>query len=72
MTIPAVRLGDVVEIKGGGTPPKSNPDFWNGDIPWVSPKDMKFWEITDAADKITQSAIKAARQTSSLQTPSCL
>ncbi|MCW1408482.1 restriction endonuclease subunit S [Rhizobium sp. 1AS11] len=60
MTIPAVRLGDVVEIKGGGTPSKSIPDFWNGDIPWVSPKDMKSWEITDAAEKITHSAVKGS------------
>lgn len=26
---------------GGGTPSRDNLAFWNGDIPWVSPKDMK-------------------------------
>jgi type I restriction enzyme S subunit len=50
-------LGDVVEIKGGGTPSKANPDFWKGDIPWVSPKDMKRWEIAEAEDTITLDAI---------------
>jgi type I restriction enzyme S subunit len=52
-----VALGEVVEIKGGGTPSKANAAFWNGDIPWVSPKDMKTWEIRDAEDKITREAI---------------
>ncbi|MGN6584945.1 MAG: restriction endonuclease subunit S [Rhizobiaceae bacterium] len=53
-----VALGDVVDIKGGGTPSKANAAFWGGDIPWVSPKDMKRWEIEDAEDKITVEAIK--------------
>lgn len=55
-----VALGDVVEVKGGGTPSKANPAFWNGDIPWVSPKDMKCWNIEDAEDKITADAIKGS------------
>jgi type I restriction enzyme S subunit len=55
-----VTLGDVVEIKGGGTPSKANSAYWNGDIPWVSPKDMKFWDIEDAIDKITSDAIKGS------------
>ncbi|PAQ11708.1 restriction endonuclease subunit S [Mesorhizobium temperatum] len=60
MTVPLVALGDVVEIKGGGTPSKANPAFWNGEIPWVSPKDMKRWEIDSAEDQITSEAIKAS------------
>jgi type I restriction enzyme, S subunit len=55
-----IRLGDVVEIKGGGTPSTTNPAFWNGDIPWVSPKDMKSWVIADAQDKITAEAVDAS------------
>lgn len=52
-----VPLGEIVTIRGGGTPSKANPDFWDGDIPWVSPKDMKQWEICDAEDKITIDAV---------------
>ncbi|MEN3234187.1 restriction endonuclease subunit S [Methylobacterium ajmalii] len=55
--IPTAALGDIVSIKGGGTPSKSKPEFWNGDIPWVSPKDMKSWEINGAEEKITEAAI---------------
>lgn len=57
MSVPLTQLGDVVEIKGGGTPSKANPAFWDGDIPWVSPKDMKRWEIDSAEDRITSEAI---------------
>ncbi|WP_128916155.1 restriction endonuclease subunit S [Bradyrhizobium nanningense] len=58
MSLATVALGEIVEIRGGGTPSKSNPAFWNGDIPWVSPKDMKRWDIDDAEDKITSEAIE--------------
>ncbi|WP_216636480.1 restriction endonuclease subunit S [Endozoicomonas ascidiicola] len=42
---------------GGGTPSKERLDFWNGNIPWVSPKDMKVDYIEDAQDKITHQAV---------------
>jgi len=54
---PRQKLGSVVSVLGGGTPSKSNPMFWNGSIPWVSPKDMKSRDIYDAADHITDEAI---------------
>jgi type I restriction enzyme S subunit len=58
-----VALGDVVEIKGGGTPSKSNAAFYTGDIPWVTPKDMKVWDITTSIDKITADAISESTTT---------
>jgi type I restriction enzyme S subunit len=51
-------LGYSVRIVSGSTPSKENPAFWNGDIPWVSPKDMKQWEIVDSEDHITQEAVR--------------
>lgn len=45
-------------FSGGGTPSKENLEYWNGSIPWVSPKDMKSFWITDSEDKITEQAIK--------------
>lgn len=35
-----VKVSDVVEIIGGGTPKTTNPEFWNGDIPWLSIEDF--------------------------------
>lgn len=41
----------------GSTPAKDNPDYWNGEIPWVSSKDMKSDYLLDSEDHITQKAI---------------
>lgn len=43
---------------GGGTPDRSNPRYWtNGEVPWVSPKDIKTFEIRTAVDHITEEAV---------------
>ena len=54
---PVVRLSDVAVLSSGGTPSKAKAEFWDGDIPWISPKDMKFHHITDAEDKISRVAV---------------
>ena len=41
----------------GSTPSKDNPDYWDGDIPWVSSKDMKTDYLIDSEDHITQQAV---------------
>lgn len=52
------RLGDLGKWSGGGTPSKSNPVFWErGDVPWVSPKDMKSKKILDTEDHVTEAAV---------------
>ncbi|MCR9050696.1 MAG: restriction endonuclease subunit S [Phaeodactylibacter xiamenensis] len=53
-----VELVDHVKILGGGTPSKKNKSFYTGEIPWVSPKDMKSLFIDSSIDKITNEAIK--------------
>ncbi|MGA2499633.1 MAG: restriction endonuclease subunit S, partial [Tepidisphaeraceae bacterium] len=53
---PIRPLTDVVSIRGGGTPSKSDPFYWNGTIPWVTPKDMKVREIAGAIDHISERA----------------
>jgi type I restriction enzyme S subunit len=34
------KFGDIAQIIGGGTPSTSNPNNWNGDIPWLTPRDL--------------------------------
>lgn len=51
------KLKHVVRFFGGGTPDKSNLDYWTGTIPWVSPKDMKSDHIDDAEDHISEDAV---------------
>jgi restriction endonuclease S subunit len=53
------RLGEVCEFLSGGTPPKVDEEFWSGNIPWISPKDMKTDKIVDSINHISMRAIEA-------------
>lgn len=56
--VPLAQLG---RWSGGGTPSKSNLQFWTADgIPWVSPKDMKRPIIYDTEDHITAEAVNSS------------
>ena len=52
------KFSDFGEWMGGGTPSKEVPSYWNGPIPWVSPKDMKTNVIRSAIDGITEAAVE--------------
>jgi type I restriction enzyme S subunit len=53
------KLKHLSRIVGGGTPSKDDITYWfEGDVPWVSPKDMKRREIFDTEDYITEQAVK--------------
>ncbi len=49
-TIPAewevARLGDVADFQQGGTPRKSQPEYWDGDIPFVTGADLRDFRIS--------------------------
>ena len=48
-------------FRGGATPDKSRDDFWDGDIPWVSPKDMWMRSlIGDSEDHVTHEALSGS------------
>lgn len=53
-------LKHLASFVGGGTPSRDEPTYWNGSIPWVSPKDMKSEVIRDTEDHITVGAISAS------------
>ncbi len=57
---PTKTLGEVCQLRGGGTPSKAIERYWRGDIPWVSPKDMKFEVVSDSIDYISQEAIESS------------
>lgn len=52
------KLGEICNFVGGGTPSKNNPDFWNGDIPWASIKDIKGQYLNRTSDYITDVGLK--------------
>lgn len=54
---PIVPLGKHFSTSSGGTPSKDEASYWVGDIPWVSPKDMKSDVIVDTEDHISDAAV---------------
>ncbi|MFH7588029.1 restriction endonuclease subunit S [Oceanimonas smirnovii] len=55
-----LSLEDLGTFSGGGTPSKSKSEFWNGEILWVTPKDMKSPMITDSELKITKEGVSGS------------
>ena len=51
------KLRDLVHVSGGKTPSMNNSLYWNGDIVWLSSKDMKSNRIHDSELKITTLAL---------------
>jgi type I restriction enzyme S subunit len=51
------RIGNLGAWGGGGTPRKSKREFWEGQIPWISPKDMGRPIIDRTEDYITSQAV---------------
>ena len=55
---PVDHLGNLVRFVGGGTPSKRLATYWDGKIPWVSPKDMKPNQIEKSTLSITEEALR--------------
>ena len=53
------EVGTVGNWFSGTTPSLSVDEYWSGDIPWVSPKDMKTLRMRDSIDHITANAVRA-------------
>ena len=51
-------LGSLASFVSGATPPKSVEAFWQGGVPWVSPKDMKTDFLSDSQDHVSEAAVQ--------------
>lgn len=51
-------LGEIARITSGGTPDRSKPEYWGGDVPWVTTGEIQFNTITATAEKITDSGLQ--------------
>lgn len=49
-----VKLGEIFEIGSGGTPSKKNPEYYNGNIPWIKTGDLKEKYLYKSEDYITE------------------
>jgi type I restriction enzyme S subunit len=54
------KLGDVIEIIGGGTPKTSIAEYWNGNIPWLSVVDFNSGKkyVSKTEKTITEEGLK--------------
>jgi len=53
-----IPLGELVTIRGGGTPSRTVPEYWNGNIRWATVKDFKSTELAETQESITPAGIR--------------
>lgn len=56
-------VGDIFEIVGGSTPRTDNPDYWGGDIPWLTPDDLSQHNgifVGEGRRSITEAGLKSS------------
>jgi type I restriction enzyme S subunit len=53
-----IPLGTMVRFGSGGTPSTENERYWNGSVPWISPKDMKASRIQDSINRLTDLGVE--------------
>ncbi|WP_029142668.1 restriction endonuclease subunit S [Heyndrickxia coagulans] len=52
-----VRLGDVFTITSGGTPKRTIPEYYEGNIPWIKTGEIKWNAINESEEQITPEAV---------------
>ncbi|MFR9854322.1 restriction endonuclease subunit S [Corynebacterium striatum] len=57
-SVPGVKLSELGTFRGGMTPSKKNPEFWGGDVYWFTTKDLKFGEVDESEERITDHALE--------------
>lgn len=58
-----VRVSDVAQVIGGGTPKTFHGPYWDGDIPWITPKDLSDRPALYTAEgsrSITEAGVKGS------------
>jgi type I restriction enzyme S subunit len=55
-----IKLGDITDIKTGGTPSRKEDSFWGGDIHWMSSGEVWKKRVLDTEEKITEAALSGS------------
>jgi len=61
MTWATKKLAEVAQIVNGGTPNTNRPEYWNGEILWLTPRELANFHdigIVDTERKISKSGLK--------------
>src|SRR5215210_7507635 len=56
-----VALGEIADLIGGGTPSREHPEYFTGDIVWLTPTEIprnRVTVVSDSREKITQEGLK--------------
>ena len=62
MSWPVATVGEVCEVVSGATPRTGEPEFWGGNVPWVTPKDLSELgqkHLSDTPRKITKAGLES-------------
>ena len=61
-----VKLGDICEIVGGSTPKSNVPEYWDGDVKWITPAELNedAYVLYDSVRKITELGVHKTGLTS--------
>lgn len=51
------KIDKIASVTSGGTPSRANPEYWNGDIPWVTTSLVDFNVIHSAEEFITKEGV---------------
>jgi len=61
-----VKLGDICEIVGGSTPKSNVPEYWDGNVKWITPAELNedSYVLCDSVRKITELGVQKTGLTS--------
>ncbi|MGI9860450.1 restriction endonuclease subunit S [Moorella naiadis] len=64
MKWPMLQLDKLASVSGGSTPKRNRSEYWDGDIPWVTPTDLPLpgsgiADVYDTADHITETGLRS-------------
>lgn len=51
------RIKFITRVGNGSTPSRENPEYWNGDYPWLNSGVVNLREVTEASDFVTDLAL---------------
>ncbi len=66
MSYSLVEIAEICEIVNGSTPSRKDPEYWNGDINWFTPKDLGSLEskyVSESPEKITEKGYESCSTT---------
>ena len=64
------KIGEISKVSAGATPSTDNPEYWNGDIPWMNSGELNQKRIYSVGNRITSLGLKES--STKLVPPGCI